>query len=145
MTNFCMEDSSSLSHDDIHVATCGLFLELAHIDGEFSAEERQVVFDVMLTEFGLSQEVAEAILEKAQHEVDSSSDLWQMTKLVKEHYPNEAQIRIVENLWKLVLADGRIDDHEDYLMKKLYDLLHVEHEDFIAAKLRALASKKAEQ
>jgi uncharacterized tellurite resistance protein B-like protein len=37
-------------------------------------------------------------------------------------------------------ADGRIDAHEEHLLRKLADLLYIPHADYIRAKLAAQAS-----
>ncbi|RMG28378.1 MAG: TerB family tellurite resistance protein, partial [Gammaproteobacteria bacterium] len=36
-------------------------------------------------------------------------------------------------------ADGRLDKYEEYLVRKLADLLHVRHADLVQAKHRVLA------
>jgi uncharacterized tellurite resistance protein B-like protein len=40
-------------------------------------------------------------------------------------------------LWQVALADGRLDRFEEYALRKLGDLLHLSHADFIQAKLAA--------
>jgi uncharacterized tellurite resistance protein B-like protein len=39
-------------------------------------------------------------------------------------------------MWQVVYTDGRLDDHELHLMRKIQRLLHIPQRDFIAAKLR---------
>jgi uncharacterized tellurite resistance protein B-like protein len=47
------------------------------------------------------------------------------------------KVRIIEYLWQVVYADGKISAHENHLMRRLVDLLHISHGDNIAAKMRA--------
>jgi uncharacterized tellurite resistance protein B-like protein len=47
------------------------------------------------------------------------------------------KVRIIEYLWQVVYADGKISAQENHLMRRLVDLLHISHGDNIAAKMRA--------
>ena len=44
---------------------------------------------------------------------------------------------VVELLWRIAFADSRIEPHEEYQVRKIANLLHVPHADFIDAKRRA--------
>jgi uncharacterized tellurite resistance protein B-like protein len=46
-------------------------------------------------------------------------------------------MRIVEIIWKIAYADGKLDKHEDYLAHKLGKLLRLNHKQLIEAKLNA--------
>lgn len=43
----------------------------------------------------------------------------------------------MELLWRVAFADGRLDRYEEHLIRRIADLLHLPHRDFIRAKLRA--------
>jgi uncharacterized tellurite resistance protein B-like protein len=44
---------------------------------------------------------------------------------------------VAETLWRVIYTDGKVDEHEEYLMRKLTFLLALEHEDMIEAKFSA--------
>lgn len=123
---------------DIRIATCALFLELASIDNEFSEEERQEMLSILQREYGLSKAHAVELAEAAVEELKGSVDVWQFTNQINENYTEEEKMRVVELLWRLVYADGKLDAHEDYLMHKLGKLLRLQHKQLIAAKLKVL-------
>jgi uncharacterized tellurite resistance protein B-like protein len=135
---FGTPDEESRNADDIRVATCAIFLELASIDNEFSEEERQNILSMMQDEYNVSREHAIALAELANRELAESVDVWKFTNQINENYSEGEKMRIVELLWRLVYADGRLDAHEDYLMHKLGKLLRLQHRQLIAAKLRVL-------
>lgn len=122
--------------EDLRIATCALFLELANIDDEFSNEERASILDLIQSEFGLSELQAQEVARRAASELEGSIDLWQFTNLINEQYDDAEKIRVVELLWKVVYADGKLDKHEDYLVHKLARLLRLTHKQLIAAKLK---------
>ena len=68
--------------------------------------------------------------------MQESPGLHGFTTLINQQWSIEERTRLVEKMWQVVYADGRLDDHEQHLMRKLQSLLHVPHRDYIAAKLR---------
>jgi uncharacterized tellurite resistance protein B-like protein len=124
-------------HRSALVATCALLLEMAHIDGEFSEDERQRIVSILKSDYGLGLSEIESIMKAAEDEVRESIDLWQFTSLINRYYSEEEKVRIIETIWKVVFADGRLDKHEDYLVHTLADLLHLDHSQLIDAKLTA--------
>jgi len=131
-------DSEQVQSHDIRIATCALFLEMAKIDGEFSDKEREKILGVLKQEFDLSEKVAAELTEAADKERQDSIDLWKFTNLINKNYSEDEKIRVVEFLWKLVYADGKLDKHEDYLIHKLATLLEIRHDQLIDAKMRVL-------
>ena len=121
----------------ILVATCAVFLEMAHIDNEFSEEERDNIFKILKSDFHLSDKDADAIFETAAKERKDSVDMWQFTNLINENYSRTEKKEVLTLLWKLVYVDGVVDKHEEYLTRKMTNLRRLNHSDFIEAKLKA--------
>ena len=132
------KESNEVQTHDIRIATCALFLEMAQIDGEFSEKERERILGILKKEFDLSDEVAAELTEVAEKERQESIDLWKFTNMINENYSEDEKIRVVEFLWKLVYADGKLNQHEDYLIHKLATLLEIRHDQLIDAKMRVL-------
>ncbi|UCD87713.1 MAG: TerB family tellurite resistance protein [Desulfobacterales bacterium] len=124
------------SHD-IRVATCALFLEMSHIDGEFSESEREYIMSILKKDYGLSGEYTAALLEAAHEELKGSIDLWQFTNLINQNYSVAEKLQIIETIWRIAYTDGKLDKHEDYLLHKLAKLLRLTHKQLIEAKLKA--------
>jgi len=121
---------------DIRIATCALLLEMSNIDGEFSALERENIISILKRDFDLSDEHATTLLEASSEELKGSIDIWQFTNLINQNYSIEEKIRVVEMVWDVVYADGKLDKHEDYLVHKLATLLRLTHKQLIEAKLK---------
>ena len=123
---------------EVHLAACAVFLEVARIDNEFDESEREHILSVCENEYGLSSEDVLELNKASERELAKSLDLWTFTNVINEHYSNDEKTRLVELLWRLVYADGKMDEHENYLMHKLAKLLRLTHRDLIGAKLRVL-------
>jgi len=134
------EDKVELKEEDraerIQVATCALLLEVANSDDEFSDIERDNIIQILEKDFELSDEYAKELMELSDKEREESIDLWHFTNLINEHYSIEEKIRIIEMVWKVIYADGKLDKYEDHLAHKLSNLLKLTHEQLIDAKLK---------
>ena len=64
-------------------------------------------------------------------------DHYQFVRLINDRYDYQRKIALVQRMWQLAYADGELDPLEEARVRKLAELLHVEHNDFINAKLRA--------
>lgn len=129
---------------DIRVATCALLLEMANIDNEFSKAEQDEIISIIKEEYQLSDEYVDELVEAAQEELKGKVDLWQFASLINKNYSYEEKIGIIEMLWKVVYADKKLDKHEDYLVHKVANLLHLPHRKLIDGKLKALRKSETD-
>ncbi|MDY6837646.1 MAG: TerB family tellurite resistance protein [Thermodesulfobacteriota bacterium] len=133
------KDRNRTQTRDIHVAICALFLEMAHIDGEFSDSELEEMIGLLKRHYHLSDLHVTELVEASKCQLAESIDLWQFTNLINQNYSRQEKIQIIEMVWQLVFADEKLDKHEDYLMHKLAKLLRLTHKELIDAKLKGKA------
>ena len=120
--------SSSGSGADhrVQLAACALLLELAHADGEFSDSELAHIENALIRHFGLDRATADELIALAEAEREQSIDHFQFTRLIASAYDMGQRMVLAEVMWGVVLADGKIAEHEAYLMRKLANLLDLE-------------------
>lgn len=123
---------------DVVVAICALFLEMGRIDETFTDRELEHVMAILKDKYGLSGEHADALMEEADRELKESVDLWQFARVINENYSVDEKEKLIEQLWQIVYVDGKMDQHEHYLMNKLSNLLRLSHKKMIDAKLKVL-------
>jgi uncharacterized tellurite resistance protein B-like protein len=111
---------------DLRLAACALILELAYADDHFSTEERSHVEGAIRRHMGLEGAEAERLLELADQARSEAVDLWQFTNLIAENYSLGQKVVLAEIMWGLVYADGKLAAKEDYLMRKISNLLRLE-------------------
>lgn len=127
---------SSPAHS-IELATAALLVEVSRIDAESTPREREAVEHAVREKFGLSQDEATELVRLADAEVAQATDYFQFTSLVNRHFTAEQKQRVLELMWRVAYADAELSAHENHLMRRIADLLHVPHGDYIAAKMRA--------
>ena len=87
---------------------------------------------------------ADELLELAEDKADHATSLHEFTKVLNQQLDHASKNHMVELLWDVALADDHIDKHEDYLVRKVSELIHVPHHEFIRAKHRAQEKRRLE-
>jgi uncharacterized tellurite resistance protein B-like protein len=118
------------------VAAAALLVEVVRSDSEFSEAERSAVLDAAGRKFGLDRQESEALVALAEAEAQEAHDLYQFTSLINASFSAEQKAKLVEELWRVAWSDDVMHHHEEYLIRKVADLIHVPHSAFIVAKLR---------
>lgn len=125
-------------HDPLRLATAAVLLDIAYADGTFSPAEDGNVASFLVQRFALSSGDAQELMEAADELRRKMVDHFALTHYIRKNTPLEERIEIVKTMWRLALSDGRLSDYEGYLVRKLADLLGLEHHVMIDAKSAVL-------
>lgn len=125
------------SEHALQLATAALLIELTRADFKVEERERRTVENAIRRVFDLAEDETEELIRLAEEEADKSLSLYDFTHLIDRNFPSEKKKHIVELLWRIAFSDAELEQHEEYLIRKVAKLLHVRHEDFIDAKLKA--------
>jgi uncharacterized tellurite resistance protein B-like protein len=116
------------------LALASLLVEMARADFDESQEERDQITDLLASHFELNDEEAVSLLERAQKSIEGSVCLFDFTRALHESLDAEQKNKVIRLLWEVAHADDRLDKYEDYLVRKVADLLYVSHSDVIRIK-----------
>ncbi|NMG74410.1 TerB family tellurite resistance protein [Aromatoleum diolicum] len=129
-------DAPSSVHS-LQLATAVLLVEVMRSDAQVGAEERQAVLAALRDKFALADDELARLFELAETEAQNATDFYRFTSKINKGFSAEQKLRVVEFLWRVALADSHLSHHENHLMRRLGDLLHIPHADYVAAKQRA--------
>ena len=119
------ESQPAAREDALRIATAALLIEIARADFGVSDEEEATVETLLRQQFGLDRDETRALIEAAESASDESASLFRFTHTLHQHLSQDDKLRIVDMLWRVALADERLDKYEDGLMHKIADLLYV--------------------
>ena len=111
--------------DAIRLATAVLMVDVAQADDVFDETEFNRVLALIEKHFKLQPQLAAELLNEASEKADELVSLHSFTDTLHRHLAEHEKARIVELLWQVAYADGRLDKYEDSLVLKISDLLHV--------------------
>jgi len=120
----------------LRMAAVALLVEVARADSRVDDEERQVILRIIERCYSVSAGQALEIAEAAEDHADELTSLYPLTRLLTSECSLEERVAIVRLLWEVTFADGHVDQHEEYLVRKIADLLYVPHNQFIRARLQ---------
>jgi uncharacterized tellurite resistance protein B-like protein len=129
---------SKPAHDPLRLATAAVLLDIAFADGEFSPAEDGDIVGYLKGAFTLEEESARELLKAADELRAQTIDHFALTNFIRHNTPLQHRIDIVKTMWRVAYADGRLTDYENYLVRKLADLLGIEHHLMIDAKVAVL-------
>lgn len=125
-------------HDPLRLATAAVLLEIANADGQFTPAEDGDVVGFLSRKFSLSIDDARELIGAADEIRKRTVDHFALTHYIRKNTPLAERIEIVKTMWRLVYSDGTLTDYEGYLVRKLADLLGLEHHVMIEAKTAVL-------
>ena len=131
--------ASGGSQHALRLATATLLVEMTRADRQVDSAETDTVLAAIRQRFDLTAEEARDLADLGHDKADHATSLYEFTQVLNDQLGREQKIQIVELLWDVAYADGRIDKYEEQLVRKIAELIYVPHPDFIAAKLRAEA------
>ncbi len=123
----------------LHVATAALLIEISRADHQVSVSEHRAIRDGLQQIFTISEAQLDQIIELAQQQATESTCYYHFASTINQTLDASAKLAIVDALWQVAAADGHLDRYEEYYLRKIADLLHVPHSDFIRSKHRVLA------
>ena len=123
----------------LNLATAALLIEVMKADFAVLEQERQAVHSLLRKHLLLSADEIAELFALAEKEVVDSVSLYQFTSLIDQGLPYEQKVKIIEMLWQVVYADNELDKYEESRVRKIADLLHVSHRDFIQSKHRFMS------
>ena len=130
-----MDSGSALDEEHrLRLASAALLVEMMHQDHEVDEKEEAAVLDALQQKFDLPAPEAQSLLKLAHEETKGATDYHQFTHLIAKHYPQDKKIKLIEFLWSVAYADGVLDKYEEHMVRRIADLIHVSHKDFMQAK-----------
>ena len=132
--------SGELGRDEeLHLAAAALLVESACLDGHFDGDERSSIERLLKERFELEEDEVSLLVADAEEAVAESGELYGFTKVIKDRYSSEERVEMIEMLWEVAFADGRLDHFEDNLIRRVGGLIFVSDRDRGDARKRVMA------
>lgn len=125
-------------HQRMRLATAALLLEMASADFSVEPEEIEAVHNAVIKGLGLSREETDELVKLAGEEARDMTSYFQFTSVINKSCTPEEKVLIIEMMWQVALADGRLDNYEEHMIRKIANLIYVPRDRIVAAKHSAL-------
>jgi uncharacterized tellurite resistance protein B-like protein len=122
-------DVKSFSEDDYRLSAAALLVHVAASDDSFDEAERGVLLDALTQRFDVEPEEADALIDSAVAADRQAIDLYQFTSMINRALDDEGKKKLVEVLFLIGYADGKLSEFEDNIVWRASELLHVSSQD----------------
>ena len=113
-----------------------LLIEVINSDNKFDDRERDKLLEILSSKLDIHKEELDNFTELAQKKSEDSTSLYEFTRENNDQYEYEEKVSLITDLWGIAYSDGKLDKYEDYVIRKIADLIYVRHADFIKSKLK---------
>ena len=134
------QEAEDNSHSVLNIATAALLIEVMTIDGNMDQEEMDSVKSNLSTILELSDDEIQELINLSQEEVSDATSLYQFTKEINANFELQQKLDLMTALWQVALADDYLDKYEESILRKIADLIHLRHSEYIECKSRARTS-----
>ena len=147
LTSFFIPDGTTAAQagGNPQLATAVLLFDVMRSDDTLSGAERALALSALRKRFALSEDALAQLMVQAEQTAKGANDYFSFTSLMNDSFTQEQKIQVVEFMWQVAYADGSIDENENHLIRKIAGLLHVNHGDYIASKMRTKEDVQARQ
>ena len=119
------------------LAAAALLVEVMVIDGNLDEQELTSISQTLCQILALSSEQVDELIRLSRDEVAEATSLYQFTREINTHFDTEQKMNLLTAMWRVAFADGYLDKHEESIIRRVADLLHILHSDYIRCKLIA--------
>ena len=120
------ESRESSEFDAAQLAVASLMITTAKHDGIFDEIEKEEILKLLNNYYKLTDESLNNLYQESNSIVDNANDIHQFTSKINSSLDENEKLAIIEMLWRIIIADGRIDDYENALIRKLSGLLYID-------------------
>ena len=137
------EEEAAAEAQQLQKAIATLLVRSLVIDGEETIEEAMKLVDLLKGQFELSDREAEDLFKEAKAAERDATDLFKFTNVVTDKMDRDGRISVLDMMFEIVAADGKVDVFEENLMNRASTLLRVPdyYRDEVRSKLFALMGK----
>lgn len=127
-----------------HLAMAVLLVETARADFDDQPSERHAMLTALGAVLGLETAQAQDLIERAFGHAREAVSLHEFLRTLNTELDAAAKCELLEWLWRVVYADGRVAPYEEARIRQLAELLFIAHADFVRLRHRVEAELSAQ-
>jgi uncharacterized tellurite resistance protein B-like protein len=119
-----------------------LLASVAHADDHFDDREKKSLKRVLTEEFPFRGQEQKILLEIVEEEAKKGFDFHEVITQVNQMLTYNEKLRLVDCFFAIAVADGKISHVENEEIRRITKAMHIPHQHFKEAKIKALEGMK---
>ena len=120
------------------IGISALLVHAAKVDDNYTDHEKKIIKKFILSQ-GTNEDI-QSILDNAERIEADSNQLLSFTKIIKDN-TDDFKSNIIEQLWKILISDNKVDQYESNLMRRICGLIYFSDKQSGEIKMRLMKSK----
>lgn len=133
-----------ISDLELQMAAAALMVCVVRADLTSTQDEHRVLEKAIGRTIGVDQPTAARVVRVAEERLGSQASFADFLRLLNHGCNDEEKKRLLEALWRIAFADAELQGHEEYLVRKVAEQLHLSTADLVETKVRARETFLAE-
>jgi uncharacterized tellurite resistance protein B-like protein len=133
-------EAATDSKDRAQLALASLLVEMARADFDESQDEHNRIMELLADHFELSAAEALELLNRARESADGAVCLFDFSRSLHQNLDDAQKQEVVRLLWQVAMADNELNKYEDYLVRKVAELLYVSNHDVMRIKHEVISN-----
>ena len=121
---------------DDKIALGVLLWVVAKADEKFLPQEESKIKEIITKYCNIDEKDLPLVLNSIKEAEKEAIDMYAFTSVISENLNYQMKISILENLFKVACVDKDLDNEELEIIRKINNLLGLEHSDFINTKIK---------
>lgn len=131
-----VQPADTFADDDYRVAAVALLVHLANADGVVAEAERQRLRQLVQTRYALNPADTARLIARASEDEREAIDLFHFTRVLKRRLDDVGRQAVIESLWEMAYADGKVDELEESIISRVAELLGVSPRERVGLRQR---------
>ncbi len=123
---------------DLEVAASVVLLETACSDTDITRRERELITRILTDKFRIKGDQARELIETGESILREDTNKWRFMNIINRSFSPGEKREFMENIWRIILSDGRIHKYEDHIARRTAKVLKIPHKEMIEAKMKVM-------
>ena len=123
--------------DKVVSACISLMIEVSLADQSIDESEIESLKKTLSNKFNIEEAQISSLISEGKESQEESTSLYEFTRVINDDFSFEEKYDLIKSMWEIAFADGNVDKYEEYVIRKVSDLIYISHPDFIESKQKA--------
>ena len=120
---------------EIVLASTSLLLSIANADDNIDNTEIAIIDEIIQDFFDIDKNNTKDIINESLESLKKSTDYFSYGKKLNENFSSSDKIDFISCIFEVAYSDGEYHYLEEYMIKKIANMLHVENKDLVNVKM----------
>ena len=120
---------------NLYNSTAALLISIAKADEIIEDKELDIINDILIDFFNINEIDSKRYIEEGMELFNNSTDLFKFGQMLNSNLNYKKKIQFILSIFNVAFCDNELHDLEYHTIKKIANILNVEHQDLISAKI----------